>query len=90
MTLRARLTAISTAVIAVVIAVFGAGVYVLLERNLRSGVDGELVQRAAEVGRAMRLSPDRAVVNTFAFQKTDTYIQIVSADGDVAARSAAL
>jgi signal transduction histidine kinase len=81
---------ISTVVLTVVIAIFGAGVYVLLERNLRSRVDSGLVQRAAEIGRAMRVSPGHAAINTFGFSKPNTYIQIVDTDGDVAARSDAL
>jgi two-component system, OmpR family, sensor kinase len=90
MSLRVRLTLISTVVLTVVIAIFGAGVYVLLERNLRSRIDSGLVERAAEVGRAMRLSPGRAHINTFGFGKPNTYIQIVGTDGTIAARSDAL
>lgn len=90
MSLRVRLTLISTVVLAVVIAIFGAGVYLLLERNLRSRIDTGLVQRADEVGRAMRFSPDRAAINTFGFSKPNTYIQIVDKEGDIVARSDAL
>lgn len=90
MSLRVRLTLISTIVLTVVIAIFGAGVYVLLERNLRSRIDSGLVQRAAEVGRAMRVSPGHAAINTFGFSKPNTYIEIVDTDGTVAARSDAL
>jgi signal transduction histidine kinase len=88
--LRARLTLISTVVLTVVIAIFGAGVYVLLERNLRSRIDSGLVQRAAEVGRAMHVAPGQVAINTFGFSKRNTYIQIVDTDGTVAARSDAL
>jgi signal transduction histidine kinase len=90
MSLRLRLTLISTIVLTVVIAIFGAGVYVLLERNLRSRIDSGLVQRASEVGRAMRVSPGHAAINTFGFSKPNTYIEIVDTDGTVAARSDAL
>ncbi|MGH2792987.1 MAG: ATP-binding protein [Actinomycetota bacterium] len=90
MSLRVRLMLISTVVLTVVIVIFGTGVYVLLERNLRSRIDSGLVQRADEVGRAMRFSPDKAAINTFGFSKPNTYIQIVDKDGDVVARSEAL
>lgn len=90
MSLRVRLMLISTVVLTVVISIFGAGVYVLLERNLRSRIDSGLVQRAAEVGRAMRVSPGHAAINTFGFSKPNTYIEIVDVDGTVAARSDAL
>ncbi|MGH2784166.1 MAG: HAMP domain-containing protein, partial [Actinomycetota bacterium] len=90
MSLRLRLTLISTVVLTLVIVIFGTGVYVLLERNLRSRIDSGLVQRADEVGRAMRFSPDQAAINTFGFSKPNTYIQIVDKDGDVVARSDAL
>src|SRR5919108_1360697 len=90
MSLRVRLTLISTIVLTVVLATFGTGVYVLLERNLRQRVDAGLVQRASEIGRAMRLSPGHAAINTFGFSKPNTYIEIVDTDGTIVARSDAL
>ncbi|MCI0345435.1 MAG: HAMP domain-containing protein, partial [Chloroflexi bacterium] len=90
MPLRIRLTLISTVVLTVVIAIFGAGVYVLLERNLRGRVDAGLVQRASAIGRAMRLSPGHAEIKTFGFSKPNTYIEIVETDGTIVARSDAL
>ncbi|MGH2726260.1 MAG: ATP-binding protein [Actinomycetota bacterium] len=90
MSLRVRLTLISTIVLTVVITTFGAGVYVLLERNLRQRVDAGLVQRASEIGRAMRVSPGHAAINTFGFSKPNTYIEIVDTDGTIVARSDAL
>jgi two-component system, OmpR family, sensor kinase len=90
MALRLRLTLITTVVLAVVLAIFGAGVYVLLDRNLRSRVDARIQQRAVEVARAMRFGAGSVAFRDLGFGRPDTYIQIVSLDGDVVDRSEAL
>jgi signal transduction histidine kinase len=90
MPLRLRLTLVSTAVVAVVLAIFGAGVYVLLDRNLHSRVDSGLAQRAGEVVRAMRVAPDVTVVRTFGFSSPNTYIEIVDHQGAIVTTSEAL
>ncbi len=90
MSLRLRLTLITTIVLALVLAIFGAGVYVLLDRNLRSRVDVRIQQRAVEVARALRFGPGSVAFRDLGFGRPDTYIQIVTADGNVAARSEAL
>jgi two-component system OmpR family sensor kinase len=88
--LRLRLTLLSTAVLTAVLATFGAGVYVLLERNLRSAVDAALAQRAGEVARATRVSPQETIIRTLGFSRPNTYVQIVDQAGRVVARSDAL
>jgi len=90
MSLRLRLTLITTIVLAVVLAIFGAGVYVLLDRNLRSRVDARIQQRAVEVARAMRFGGGSIAFRDLGFGRPDTYIQIVSVDGEVVDRSEAL
>src|SRR5437867_950068 len=90
MSLRLRLTLITTGVLAVVIAIFGAGVYVLLDHNLRSRVDATLTQRTGAVVRAMRVSPDVAVIRGLGFLPPNLYIQVVGPNGEVVARSEAL
>lgn len=90
MSLRLRLTLLSTAVLTAVLTIFGAGVYVLLERNLRARVDAGLELRAGEVVRAMRVSRKVTVVSSLGFSRPNTYVQIVGLDGDVLARSEAL
>jgi two-component system, OmpR family, sensor kinase len=90
MSLRLRLTLITTVVLAVVLAIFGAGVYVLLDRNLRSRVDARIQQRAVEVARAMRFGAGSVAFRDLGFGRPDTYIQIVSVDGEILDRSEAL
>ena len=90
MSLRLRLTLITTVVLAVVLAIFGAGVYVLLDHNLRSRVDATLTKRSGAIVRAMRVSPDVAVVQGLGFVPPNLYIQVVGPNGDVVARSEAL
>ena len=55
MSLRLRLTLITTIVLAVVLSVFGSGVYVLLDRNLRSRLDQTLEQRTLAVARNLQI-----------------------------------
>jgi len=81
MPLRLRLTLITTIVLALVLATFGAGVYVLLDRNLRSRVDARIVQRATEVARALRFGAGSVEFRTLGFGRPDTYIQINTLDG---------
>jgi len=90
MSLRLRLTLITTVVLAVVLAVFGTGVYVLLDRNLRSRLDATLDQRAGQIVRAMRVSPDVAVIRGLGFTPSNVYIQVVDTNGRIVARSEAL
>jgi two-component system, OmpR family, sensor kinase len=90
MSLRLRLTLISTAVLTAVLAIFGAGVYVLLERNLRERVDAGLEQRADEVVRATRVGTGETVIRTLGFSRPNTYVQIVDQLGEVVAQSDAL
>jgi heavy metal sensor kinase len=90
MALRLRLTLITTMVVAVVLAIFGAGVYVLLDRNLRGRVDQRIEQRAAEVGRALKIGAVGFQFRDFGFDRPDTYIQIVSLDQGVVDRSESL
>ena len=90
MSLRVRLMLITTVVVAVVLAIFGAGVYVLLDRNLRSKLDATLAQRSGAVVRAMRLGPDVAVIRGLGFVPANLYIQVVDPSGEIVARSEAL
>jgi two-component system, OmpR family, sensor kinase len=90
MPLRLRLTLITTVVLTVVLAVFGAGVYVLLDRNLRSRLDTTLEQRTDSIARAMRVSPDVAVIRGLGFTPPNIYIQVVDITGGIVARSEAL
>jgi signal transduction histidine kinase len=88
--LRLRLTLITTIVLAVVLAIFGAGVYVLLDRNLRGRVDARIEQRAAEVARALSRGFAEFPLRDLGFDRPDTYIQIVSLDQGIVARSESL
>ena len=90
MSLRLRLTLITTVVLAVVLAIFGAGVYVLLDRNLRGRVDTRIEQRAAEVARALKLGAVGFPLRDLGFDRPDTYIQIVTLDREIVGRSEAL
>jgi two-component system, OmpR family, sensor kinase len=90
MPLRLRLTLITTVVLTVVLAVFGAGVYVLLDRNLRSRLDSTLEQRTNSIAGAMRVSPDVAVIRGLGFTPPNIYIQVVDIGGGIVARSEAL
>ena len=90
MALRLRLTLITTMVVAVVLAIFGAGVYVLLDRNLRGRVDQRIEQRAADVARALKIGVVGFQFRDFGFDRPDTYIQIVSLDHGVIDRSESL
>jgi signal transduction histidine kinase len=90
MSLRLRLTLITTLVVAVVLAIFGAGVYVLLDRNLRGRVDQRIEQRAAEVARALKSPFAGFPFRDLGFDRPDTYIQIVGLDRSVVGRSESL
>ena len=90
MSLRLRLTLITTIVLAVVLAIFGAGVYVLLDRNLRSRVDARIQQRAVEVSRAMKFGASSIAFRDLGFGRPDTYIQINGLDGRAIRTSEAL
>lgn len=91
MPLRLRLTLVSTAVLAVVLAAFGTGVYVLLNRNLHDNLDAVLRARAQEVTGVMRLPFDEGFVfHGFGFGRPDIFVQIVSPSGTVVARSESL
>ncbi len=87
MSLRLRLTLITTVVLAIVLAVFGSGVYVLLERNLKSRLDATLVQRTAAVARSMRIDPE---LEALGFLPPGFYLEIVDLDGRVADKSRTL
>ena len=87
MSLRLRLTLITTVVLAVVLATFGSGVYVLLDRNLRSRLDTTLEQRTVSVVRAMSVGAD---LEALGFLPAGIYIQLVDPDGNVVGRSQAL
>jgi signal transduction histidine kinase len=88
--LRLRLTLITTIVVGMVLAIFGAGVYVLLDRNLRGRVDQRIEQRAADVARALRFGAVGVPFADFGFDRPDTYIQVVSLDRQIVRRSEAL
>src|SRR2546425_10806655 len=90
MSLRLRLTLITTVVLAVVVAIFGAGVYVLLDRNLRSRVDARIQQRAEEVSRALKFGATSIAFRDLGFGRPDTYIQINGLDGRAIRTSEAL
>jgi two-component system, OmpR family, sensor kinase len=85
--LRLRLTLITTVVLAVVLGVFGSGVYVLLDRNLRSRLDQTLEQRTLAVARLMRLNPE---VASLGFLPPNFYVEIVGTDGTILDKSPAL
>ena len=90
MPLRVRLTLITTAVLTVVLAIFGAGIYVLLDRNLRSHVDDSLARRAGAIVHAVRVSPDVAMVQGLGFVPPNILIQVVGPSGEIVAKSEAL
>jgi heavy metal sensor kinase len=89
--LRLRLTLVSTAVLAIVLAAFGGGVYVLLNRNLHDNLDATLRARASEVTRVMSLPSDEGFVfHGFGFGRPDIFVQVVDRSGNVVARSESL
>ena len=90
MPLRVRLTLITTVVLTVVLAIFGAGIYVLMDRNLRSRVDETLARRTGAIVHAVRVSPDVAMVQGLGFVPPNLYIQVVGPSGEIVAKSEAL
>jgi signal transduction histidine kinase len=85
------LTLVSTLVLVIILAIFGGGVYVLLERNLRSNLDHDLQIRSAQVISVMRLPGEGGFVfRGLGFGRPDIFIQIIDESGDVLARSEAL
>ena len=90
MPLRVRLTLITTVVLTVVLAIFGAGIYVLMDRTLRSRVDDTLARRAGAIVHAVRVSPDVAMVQGLGFVPPNIVIQVVGPSGEVVAKSEAL
>lgn len=87
MSLRLRLTLVTTIVVAVILAVFGSGVYVLLDRTLRTRLDRTLEQRTIDIVRAMQFTPD---LEELGFLPPGIYIEYVNTDGQIAGQSQSL
>jgi len=90
MSLRLRLTLIITVVLAMVLAIFGAGVYALIGRNLRHRVDERIKARAEIVSHAFRFGASPFDMRALGFGPPDTYVEIVDTSGQVLFRSETL
>ncbi|MFY9587094.1 MAG: hypothetical protein WAT66_06540, partial [Actinomycetota bacterium] len=88
MSLRLRLTLITTVVLGIVLAVFGAGVYVLLDRNLKSRLDQTLEQRTLSVARSM--GGFGSALEGLGLLPPGIYLQIIDTQGAIADKSPAL
>jgi two-component system, OmpR family, sensor kinase len=93
--IRARLTLWIGVVLGVALISFTVGVYSLLARDLLNEVDRSLAERADQVNNAVRLSPGFppgsgphiAIPRPDRFTSADTFVQVVSLDGEVVGSS---
>jgi signal transduction histidine kinase len=93
--IRGRLTLWLGIVLALSLIAFTAGVYSLLARDLLNEVDRSLAERADQVNNAVRLSPGFApgrvprieVPRPDSFTSADTFVQLVTLDGEVVGSS---
>jgi len=93
--IRARLTLWLGTVLGLALISFTAGVYSLLARDLLNEVDRSLAERADQVNDAVRLSPGFApgrglrieVPRPDSFTSADTFVQLVTLDGEVVGSS---
>jgi signal transduction histidine kinase len=90
MPLRLRLTLLYTALLAVVLAVFGFAAYWSFSRSERAHMDDVLRDRAAEIQRSARLHSGAVVIRELSIGIPGTYIQVVGPAGEVVLRSEAL
>jgi hypothetical protein len=93
--IRARLTLWIGVILGLVLISFTVGVYSLLARDLLNEVDRSLAEWAAQVNNAVRLSPGfppgrglrLEVPRPETFTSADTFVQLVSLDGEVVGTS---
>jgi len=97
MSVRLKLTIWYSAVLALTLLVFALTLNFVLTRNLRAGVDSDLVAKAGEVIRSIKVVPgfpepvERVILpNVDAFAAPNTYLQAETLSGQVVARSANL
>jgi len=94
---RLKLTLWYSGVLAMTLLVFALGLYFVLGRNLRAGVDSDLLSKANEVVRSIQVVggfPDPVehilLPNVNVFAAPDTYLQAETLSGQVVAHSANL
>jgi two-component system, OmpR family, sensor kinase len=85
--LRLRLAFISTAIVAVVLAGFGAGVFLFLRRALYTNLDATLARQAREIGRVTSIGDADIPPYVFGGNRPDIFIQVVDQQGRVVQRS---
>ena len=91
MTLRARLTLWYGAVLAGVLILFGATVYILLSYSLVSQIDGTLENTAEDLRRAFRRDVDSIIPPPLALGLTgNVYVQVLDTKGTVIRQSVSL
>jgi two-component system OmpR family sensor kinase len=89
--IRARLTLWIGVILSLVLISFTVGVYSLLARDLLSEVDRSLAERAVQVNNAVHLSPGfppgrglrLEIPRPDTFTSADTFVQLVTLDGEV-------
>jgi signal transduction histidine kinase len=84
--LRLRLAFISTAIVAVVLAGFGAGVFLFLRRALYSNLDSSLARSTRDLGVVIS-APTETKPFIFGESRPDIFIQLVDQQGQVVQRS---